>query len=296
MGREPPRDFSRKIQNPDRVRSPSRLENGSSLKFIVAEITQKIIEVGSLEWVYREIVPVGWENPQTAILLHGLPSQSLTWTGLMPTLAENGIYAIAPDLVGFGNSSKPEVKDFKYTPDAFVQALADFIDVRGFDPDRVNKLVILNAPLTTDVKLPWALKQIALPVAGEMLTQDPLAVERTLEAGCKFVIEDKYLEVYRRPYLKSSIPGRSLLATVRNLRLAESLAEIATGLPKLDIPIQILWGIEDPWLTLAQAETCLKSLKRGELVPLPLAAHYPQEHWYNQINESLVPFLRRQND
>jgi hypothetical protein len=48
-------------------------------------------------------------------------------------------------------------------------------------------------------------------------------------------------------------------------------------------------------LNLAQAETCLKSLKRGELVPLPLAAHYPQEHWYNQIKESLVPFLRRQN-
>ncbi len=298
------------------MRSPSRLEDGSSLEFIVAEITQKIIEIGSLEWVYREIAPVGWENPQTAILLHGLPSQSLTWTGLMPILAENGIGAIAPDWIGFGNSSKPQVKDFKYTPDAFVQALADFIDVSGFDrvslviqgflgtvglqyairyPDRINKLVILNAPLTTDVKLPWALKQLALPVAGEMLTQDPLAVERTLEAGCKFVIEDKYLEVYRKPYLKSSIPGRTLLAIVRNLRLAESLAEISTGLPKLDIPIQILWGIEDPWLTLAQAETCLKSLKRGELVPLPLAAHYPQEHWYNQIKESLVPFLRRQN-
>jgi pimeloyl-ACP methyl ester carboxylesterase len=280
----------------------------------VAKITKTSITVGSLEWFYRELAPVGWENPQTAILLHGLPAQSLTWTGLMPPLAENGIRTIAPDWIGFGNSSKPDKGDFGYTPDAFVAALGELIDSLSLDrvslviqgflgsvgiqyairyPERIDKLVILNTPLTTAAKLPWTIKQLGLPVAGEMLTQDPLAVERTLEAGCKCVIEDKYLEVYRKPYLKSSAPGRSHLATIRNLRLAASLTEISTGLAKLDIPIQILWGLNDPWLDLAQAEACLKSLKQGELVTLPTAAHYPQEHWYAEIKESLIPFLRR---
>lgn len=233
----------------------------------------------------------------------------------MPSLAEQGIRTIAPDWIGFGNSSKPEKRDFAYTPDAFITAFAEMMDglsldrvslvVQGFlgtvgiqyalrYPNRVDKLAILNAPLTTGVKLPWTLKQLSLPVAGEMLTQDPLSVERTLEAGCKSVIEDNYLELYRKPYLKSSAPGRSLLATLRNLRLAESLAEISTGLPKLDLPIQILWGINDPWLDLAPIETFTKSLKRGELVTLPTAAHYPQEHWYAEINGSLIPFLRQQ--
>jgi pimeloyl-ACP methyl ester carboxylesterase len=283
---------------------------------IVAKITKNSIQVGSLEWFYRELLPEGWENPQTAILLHGFPAQSLTWTGLMRPLAEHGIRTIAPDWIGFGASSKPDKRDFAYTPDALVAALAELIDdlaldrfslvVQGFMgtvgiqyairyPDRVNKLVILNAPLTTSAKLPWIIKQMGLPVAGEMLTQDPLSVERTLEAGCKCVIEDKYLEAYRKPYLKSSVPGRSLLAAIRNLKLAESLIEISTGLPKLDIPVQILWGINDPWLDLAQAEVCVKSLQRGELVTLPTAAHYPQEHWYADIKESLIPFLRRQN-
>jgi pimeloyl-ACP methyl ester carboxylesterase len=282
----------------------------------VAKITKNSIQVGSLEWFYRELLPEGWENPQTAILLHGLPAQSLTWTGLMRPLAEQGIRTIAPDWIGFGNSSKPDKRDFAYTPDALVTALAELIDqleldrfslvVQGFMgtvgiqyairyPDRVNKLVILNAPLTTSTKLPWVIKQMGLPVAGEMLTQDPLSVERTLEAGCKCVIEDKFLEAYRKPYLKSSVPGRSLLAAIRNLKLAESLTEISTGLPKLTIPIQILWGINDPWLDLTQAEACFKSLQHGELVTLPTAAHYPQEHWYAEIKESLIPFLRRQS-
>jgi pimeloyl-ACP methyl ester carboxylesterase len=280
----------------------------------VAKITKNSIQVGALEWFTRELLPDGLENPQTAILLHGLPAQSLTWTGLMRPLAEQGIRTIAPDWIGFGNSSKPEKRDFAYTPDAFVTAFAELVETLSVDrfslvvqgflgtvgiqyvlryPERVDKLVILNAPLTTSAKLPWAIKQLGLPVAGEMLTQDPLVAERTLEAGCKCIIEDKYLEVYRKPYLKSSVPGRSHLATIRNLRLTESLAEISTGLPKLDIPIQILWGINDPWLDLAQAQACVKSLQHGELVTLPTAAHYPQEHWYAEIKESLIPFLSR---
>jgi pimeloyl-ACP methyl ester carboxylesterase len=280
----------------------------------VAKITKNSIQVSSLEWFYRELNPDGLEKPKTALLLHGLPAQSLTWTGLMRPLAESGIRTIAPDWIGFGNSSKPEPRDFAYTPDAFVTALAETIEALNLDrvslvvqgflgtvgiqyalryPERVDKLVILNAPLTTAAKLPWTIKQLGLPVAGEMLTQDPLTVERTLEAGCKCVIEDKYLEVYRQPYLKSSAPGRSHLATIRKLQLAESLAEIAQGLPKLDIPIQILWGLNDPWLDLAQAETCVKTLKHGELVTLPTAAHYPQEHWYAEMKESLIPFLSR---
>lgn len=278
----------------------------------MAKITRTLIKVGEIEWFYRELIPASGEKAPTVILLHGLPSQSLTWARLMPSLAAQGLRVIAPDWIGFGNSDKPAQRDFAYTPDAFVTAFAELVDALNLDqvslvvqgflgtvgiqyairyPDRVNKLAILNAPLTTSAKLPWQLKQLGLPVAGEMLTQDPLSVERTLEAGCKCVIEDKYLEAYRKPYLKSSVPGRSLLATIRKLKLAESMTEIATGLPKLDIPIQLIWGIDDPWLDLAPAAACIQSLKQGELVTLPTAAHYPQEHWYAEIQASLVPFL-----
>jgi pimeloyl-ACP methyl ester carboxylesterase len=282
----------------------------------VPAITETSIGIGKLEWFYREACPVGWNDAKTVIFLHGVPSQSLSWTGVMSPLAEQGLRSIAFDWIGFGSSSKPDQSDFPYTPNAFISALSDAIDaldlntfslvVQGFvgsvgmqyairNPDRVEKLAILNAPLTPDTKLPWKLQQLGLPLVGEMLTQDPLAVDRTLESGCKFVIQDDYLATYRRPFLKSSDAGRSLLATIRNLRLKEALAEIATGLPNLAIPIQILWGINDPWLDVTLAETTVQSLQNANLVKLPEAAHYPQEHWYPQIAESLIPFLRRQD-
>jgi pimeloyl-ACP methyl ester carboxylesterase len=282
----------------------------------VASITKNSLKVGALEWCYRDLAPVGVDQPPTVILLHGLPAQSLMWRELMPALAEGGMRSIAPDWIGFGNSSKPEKRDFAYTPDAFIAAFAEMVDALKLDrfslviqgflgtvgiqyalryPDRVSKLVILNAPLATSAKLPWPLQQLGLPIAGEMLTQDPLAVERILETGSQAVIEDEYLEIYRKPYLKSSAPGRSLLATIRNLKLAESLTEIMTGLPNLDLPIQILWGTNDPWLDLTQAESLVKSLKQAELIKLATAAHYPQEHHSAEIKKSLMPFLRSQH-
>lgn len=274
----------------------------------MSKISENSIQVGKLEWFYRQLNPLGGNDPKTVVLLHGVPSQSLSWTGLMLPLADRGLRSIAPDWIGFGGSSKPDKFDFPYTPEAFLTALDDFLDsldldqfslvVQGFlgtvgiqyairNPDRVSKLAILNAPLTPEAKLPWKLQQLGLPLVGDMLTQDPLTVDRTLEAGCKFVIPDEYLKVYRRPFLKSSDAGRSLLATIRNLKLTESLTEISAGLPNLDVPIQILWGINDPWLDIIQAETCVKSLKQGELIKIPEAAHYPQEHWYSQISPSL---------
>lgn len=285
-----------------------------SSQFIVVKIRQTSIEAGSLKWFYREVQPEAQGSAKPVILLHGLPSQSLSWTGLLPLLAAHGMQAIAPDWIGYGNSSKPEPRDFAYTPEAFVTALTELIDaldveqfslvIQGFlgtvglqyavrCPDRIDKLVILNAPLNPTAKLPWKLTQLGLPIAGEMLTQDPLAVERILEAGCKQVIPDEYLEVYRKPYLKSAVAGRALLATIRNLKLATSLTEIATGLPTLDLPIQIIWGTNDPWLDLSGAEAWIQSLKQGKLVTIPTAAHYPQEHCYAEIERSIVPFLVR---
>ena len=74
------------------------------------------------------------------------------------------------------------------------------------------------------------MQQLGLPFIGDMMTQDPLLVDRTLEGGSRQTISDKDLDVYRRPFLKSSDAGRSLMNTVRNIQLPQSMAEIESGL------------------------------------------------------------------
>jgi pimeloyl-ACP methyl ester carboxylesterase len=278
-------------------------------------ISEQSIEVGSLKWFYREAKPIGESDKLPVLLLHGLPSQSYCWSEIMPDLTERGFRAIAPDWIGSGFSAKPDPREFAYTPDAFIEALGDFLKtleierfylvVQGFlgsvglqyalrHPEQIERLAILNTPLSSAAKLPWKMQQWGIPLVGDMLTQDPLLVDRTLEAGCRYQIEDKYLDVYRRPFLKSSDVGRSLLATAKNMQMKQSMAEIESGFANWEQPTLIFWGMKDPWLPFTQAQQFANGLKNSELVKLEEGGHYPQEHWSGKLSEVLLPFLRRQ--
>jgi pimeloyl-ACP methyl ester carboxylesterase len=278
-------------------------------------IDEKIVEVGPLQWFYRETNPVNETQKPPVLLLHGLPSQSFTWTVMMPDLAAQGFRSIAPDWVGYGRSTKPDKRDFAYTPDAFVDALAGFIQaieldrfylvVQGFlasagiqyalrNPDKIERLAVINTPVSPDIKLPWKMQQLGLPFIGDMMTQDPLLVDRTLEGGSGQTISDKDLDVYRRPFLKSSDAGRSLMNTVRNIQLPQSMAEIESGLKAWTRPTLFVWGLTDPWLSVEPVQKLVGSLQNAELVTLEQAGHYPQEHWSEKVGNAVITFLRRQ--
>lgn len=272
------------------------------------------IEVGALKWFYREAEPVNPSEKPPVLLLHGLPAQSYGWRNVLPALAEQGFRSIAPDWIGFGFSAKPDRRDFAYTPDAYAAALADFLSalridrfslvVQGFlgsvglqyalrHPEQIERLAILNTPISADAKVPWKIKHLGWPLVGEVVTQDPLLVDRTLEGGGGYQVEDKDLDVYRRPYLKSSDAGRALLAVVRNLQLPQILTEIQAGFADWQHPTLIAWGIRDPWLPLSLAQTFVEQVPGAELVQLEEVGHYPQEDWHEKVNEALLSFLRR---
>lgn len=275
-------------------------------------ITENKLEVGKLEWFYRQ-TKVKSDRP-TVLLLHGLPAHSYTWRSLMALLAEQGLSSIAPDWIGSGFSAKPDKRDFAYTPEAFLTALTDLIAtlelkkfylvVQGFlgsvgiqyalsNPKEIERLVILNTPLAADAKLPWLIKQLSLPLIGDMMTQDPLLVDRTLEKGSGFVIQDRDLNVLRKPFLQSSAVGRALLTTLKKLQLDKVMPEITTGLTEWKKPTLILWGKEDPWLDPTAAQKLADSLSNIEIVELPEAKHYPQEHWSKEIATEITQFFRR---
>ncbi|MEL6938886.1 MAG: alpha/beta fold hydrolase, partial [Cyanobacteria bacterium J06598_1] len=194
-------------------------------------ITEQECEAGGLRWFYREAAPVNPSDKPPVVLLHGLVSQSYSWRGVMTPLATAGFRAIAPDWIGHGYSSKPDKREFAYTNAAFTDALHSWLNaleidrfslvVQGFmgsagllyaaqHPDKIERLVIVNTPLTAEAKLPFKVAQLGWPLFGEVVTQDPILVDRTLEGGGPYEVGDKDLEIYRRPFLKSSDAGRSL--------------------------------------------------------------------------------------
>jgi len=276
-------------------------------------IQERKITVNSLEWFYREAESIGPTDLLPVLFLHGLVSQSYSWRNILPAMANQGIRAIAPDWIGCGFSAKPEKSDFSYNPEAFISALSGFITaleltkfslvVQGFlgsvglqyalrHPEQIANIVILNAPITPAVKLPWKIQQMGIPLVGEMLTQDPLLVDRTLEGGSRYQIADKDLDVYRKPFLKTSASGRSLLATIRNLQLSAVTEEITSGFTNWQKPVLMQWGMIDPWLSIDIAQSFANSTPNTNLIKLNNVGHYPQEHYHESILQDMLPFVR----
>jgi pimeloyl-ACP methyl ester carboxylesterase len=280
----------------------------------VSAIAEQTVLANGLTWFYRELQPSGDTSRLPVLLLHGLVSQSYSWRQVMPTLAQQGFRTIAPDWLGHGFSDKPDRRDFDYTPAALMASLGDFLDAlevprvhlvaQGFlgsvgiqyalaHPDRVDRLAIINAPIGPGAKLPWKIRQMGLPLAGDMITQDPLLVDRTLEGAGPYQIDDDDLDVYRRPFLKSSDVGRALMTTVRRLSVDEVSQAIAADLPQWDHSTLVLWGLSDPWLPVSLAQAAVKTLPNGEFEGLEEVGHYAQEDWAEKVAAALDRFLRQ---
>ncbi|WP_254605226.1 alpha/beta fold hydrolase [Sphingomonas bacterium] len=115
--------------------------------------------------VELDVEVAGDPSHPSMILLHGFPESHRTWRGIVPDLARDH-FVLAPDQRGYARSSKPAGVQ-SYAPDrivADVLALADYFGIDRFTlvghdwggaiawmtalsrPDRVNRLVIVNAP------------------------------------------------------------------------------------------------------------------------------------------------------
>ena len=276
---------------------------------------QKDVQIGDLQWVYRELVPDNSNDKPPVLMLHGLVSQSYSWREVMPALAEQGFRSIAPDWIGHGSSSKPDKRKFAYNQTAYLNALSDYVDALGLDrfslvvqgflgvtgllyaaqhPDKIEKLIILNTPLPPKADLPFSVKMMGWPFVGDMMTQDPLLVDRTLEGGGPYQVADEDLDIYRRPFLKSSDVGRALMWTIRAMKMSQITEQIAQGFAGWSRPTLVAWGVSDPWLSADGAKAFAQGLDDSEYVELEEVGHYAQEDWAEKVSEAVVPFLRKQ--
>ena len=281
----------------------------------MAKSELKDIQVGDLQWTYRELVPDKLNDKPPVLMLHGLVSQGYSWRDVMPALAEYGFRSIAPDWIGHGSSSKPDKRKFAYDQTSYLNALGNYIEalelerlslvVQGFlgvtgllyaaqNPDKIERLIILNTPLPPKANLPFAVKMMGWPLVGDMMTQDPLLVDRTLEGGGPYQVADDDLDVYRRPFLKSSDVGRSLMWTIRAMKMPQITEQIAQGFASWSRPTLVVWGISDPWLSADGAKAFAQGLGDGDYVALDEVGHYAQEDWAEKVSEAIVPFLRKQ--
>ncbi|HEX4724739.1 MAG TPA: haloalkane dehalogenase [Pseudonocardiaceae bacterium] len=163
-------------------------------------------------------VEAGPADGPVVLLLHGEPSWSFLYRTVIPVLADAGLRAIAPDLVGFGRSEKPtEPADHSYARHVeWVRALVfdvlDLHDVTLVGQDwggliglrlvaehstRFAKIVAANTGLPTgDTAMPEIWWQFRKAVENA----PTLDVARFVQSGCRTTLSPAVLAGYDAPF------------------------------------------------------------------------------------------------
>lgn len=135
--------------------------DAASVAAAVSQVHYRTVKVDGLNIFYREAGP---KNAPALLLLHGFPTSSQMFRGLIPLLADK-YHVIAPDYPGYGFSDMPERSKFAYTFDncaKIVEELTHLLDLKhyalyvmdygapvGFRlaakmPDKVTAIIVQN--------------------------------------------------------------------------------------------------------------------------------------------------------
>ena len=277
----------------------------------MSTIAMDSVEVGDLTLAYREL----GDGPPV-LLLHGWPTSSHLWRDVMPALAGAGNRAIAPDLPGFGASSKPP--GAKYDFAMYDAALDGFLarleieatalavhDLGGpvglhwaiHRPERVTRLALLNTLVYPefDEMVQLFIKTCSTPGEREQLTS-PEGLEFSMKLGLadESNLTDETLAAVLEPFATEA-QRRSLADAGIGLETA-GFEEIARLLPTAlaHTPVRIVYGEQDKVLpTVAKTMARVKrDLPHAEVTALPQAGHFLQEEAGAEIGELLAEFLR----
>lgn len=277
------------------------------------------VEVFGAQMAYRS---TGDEDSPVALFLHGNPTSSYIWREILPLVASVA-RTIAPDLVGFGQSAKPEI-DYSFTDHAAY--LGGFLDELGIEsaylvaqdwgtalafhlaatrPDLVRGLAFMEfiRPMAT-----WsdfhqndearALFQALRSPAGETLVIEQNAfVERVLPGSIERTLRREEMDTYRAPFLTPQ-SRRPTLAFPRQLPIGGEPADVASLLGAAHDALRAsaypkLLFVGDPGALVSpdQARELVATLTNAELVQLPGGRHYLQEDYPERIGMEIARWI-----
>jgi haloalkane dehalogenase len=211
----------------------------------------------------------GRPDAPAVLLMHGEPSWCFLYRKMIPLLVDAGLRAVAPDLVGFGRSDKPDAQD-DYTYARHVEwmraALFDQLDLRDLtlvgqdwggliglrlvaeNPDRFARVVAANTGLPTgdqkmsDAFLAWQRYSQETPV---------FHVGGIVNGGCTTSLTPEVVAAYDAPFPDDSFTAGArrfpmLVPTSPDDPAAQANREAWTALTAWKKPLLTAFSDKDP--------------------------------------------------
>jgi pimeloyl-ACP methyl ester carboxylesterase len=274
----------------------------------------------------------GPAEAEAILFLHGFPESHRTWRAVAPALA--GDYrVIVPDQRGFGASDKPEGVE-QYRTDRILEDLIALADALGLDrftlvghdwggavawlaalkhPDRLNRLVIVNAPH------PLVFQKSLIEDEAQRAASQYMNAFRNpaMEAGIAAMgWESFYAKTFgghadlsliapeeKAAYLADwSAPG-ALTAMLNWYRASEIVVPVpgeeaalpawtTSPFPHIKLPTLVIWALGDKALLPIQLEGLHALIDDLRIVTVPDAGHFVPWEQPETIAAAIGDFMR----
>ena len=272
------------------------------------------------EMAYRE---AGRTDAPVALFLHGNPTSSYIWRNIIPLVADVA-HCIAPDLIGFGQSGKPDIayrfEDHVRYLDAFISEMAigsaylvaqDWGTALAFHlaarrPEFVRGLAFMEftRPVATweeflrDKAEREIFRRFRTPGEGEKLILDDNAfIEGVLPGATVRQFSEEEMAVYRAPFMTPQ-SRRPTWRFPNELPIAGEPADVYATLERAHEALSAsrypkLLFAADPGALVspAVAEEFALRLHNCRLVKLGSGLHYLQEDHPEIIGETVAEFI-----
>jgi pimeloyl-ACP methyl ester carboxylesterase len=261
------------------------------------------------------------------LFIHGLGSSGyMEWRFNLEASADRH-RVFAPDLPGFGRSEKPRAR---YGIPYFTRFIERYMEERGLrsaavvgaslggrialelaleTPRLVRKLVLVNALGLGRPNVHVSYGLVTIPRVGEALMNvargalrwAPSQTIRRVAAryagsssDLTRTMDDAYLDNLRELYAAEGYHN-AYLATVRSLVTPKAVFggqhDMTTRLNELKVPVQLIWGADDPLFPVAHAARAHSLIERSRLTVIEGAGHTPQAERPEEFNRVLHAFL-----
>lgn len=257
------------------------------------------------------------------VFLHGNPTSSYLWRNVMPRLAGEG-RLLAPDLIGMGQSGKPDleyrISDHERYLDAWFDALQldrvtlvlhDWGTALGFSWARRHSARVRGVAMMEAIVRPMAFSEwdpalaevfrgFRTPGTGEqMILEHNAFIEKVLPGAILRPLSTEEMDAYRAPF-PTPASRKPLLAFPRQLPLdgapVSVMPTVEANLEWLSTsPVPKLLFTCEPGILITPdiAQWCRKTFRNLETEHLGAGLHYVQEDHPEAIGDGVKAWRRR---
>lgn len=286
--------------------------------------TASTFETYNWTWQGHKIKYAVEGSGRPLVLVHGFGASIGHWRKNIPVLAAGGYQVFALDLLGFGGSDKPPLD---YTMELWYELLEDFwkahiqepatfignsigallsLMVAAKAPEIAASAVLINCAgglnhRPNELNLPLRLVMgVFTKLIGSQIT-GPFLFDRIRH---KDRIRNTLRQVYRNQeaisdelvdllYTPSCDPGaQQVFASILTAPPGVKPSEL---LPKVNIPLLVLWGEDDPWTPIAGAsiyQQLAQTRADVKVIPIPNAGHCPHDEHPDIVNPLILDWLQ----